>query len=119
MKFAIKDREFAIRLYDTPTARAISQDMPIEAAVHRWGDEIYCLTEISLEEEAGAREVMAVGEIAYWPPQHGIALFFGPTPVSRDARPRAYSACNVFGTFEVDLEFLRSVQDGDIVRFFE
>ncbi|MBN1918520.1 MAG: hypothetical protein JW889_11485 [Verrucomicrobia bacterium] len=119
MKFSIQDREFTINLYDTPTARAISQDLPFEANAHRWGDEIYCLTEISLEQEAGAREIMAVGEIAYWPPEHGIALFFGPTPVSRDARPRAYSACNVFGTFEVDLEVLRAVQDGEIIRFSE
>lgn len=119
MKFSIGEREFAINLYDTPTARAITQELPIEATVARWGDEIYCLTQVSLEQEAGAREIMAVGEIAYWPPENGIALFFGPTPVSRDARPRAYSACNVFGTFEVDLEFLRSVQDGETIHFYE
>ena len=62
---------------------------------------------------------MAVGEIAYWPPQRGIALFFGPTPASTDEGPRAYSRCNVFGTFEADLDLLRSIQDGETIRFFE
>ena len=118
MKFSIRDREFEIALHDTPTAAALSDALPIEATANRWGDEIYCLTDVQLPEEPEAREVMGVGEIAYWPPQAGIALFFGPTPASTDERPRAYSRCNVFGTFEVDLDFLRSVRDGEPIRVF-
>ena len=72
-----------------------------------------------LDEEPDAREIMAVGEIAYWPPQGGIALFFGPTPVSTDERPRAYSPCNVFGAFEADAAFLRTVAAGESIRLFE
>jgi len=117
MQFSIRDRQFKVAVHDTPTARAIQDALPIEAAVHRWGDEIYCLTDLRLDEEPDARDLMAVGEIAYWPPQGGIALFFGPTPASTDERPRAYSRCNVFGTFEVDLDHLRTVQDGDTIRF--
>ena len=119
MKFQINDREFEVTLHDTPTAEAIRKALPIEVPVHRWGDEIYCLTDVRVEQEAEARELMEVGEIAYWPPQAGVALFFGRTPVSDDERPRAYSPCNVFGTFDVDLELLRSVQDGDTIRFSE
>jgi len=119
MKCSIKGREFEIVLRDTPTARAIQEALPIEAAVNRWGDEIYCLTDVAAEQEPDARELMAVGEIAYWPPQNAVALFFGPTPVSTDERPRAYSACNVFGTFEADAAFLRTVEDGETIRFFE
>jgi hypothetical protein len=118
MKFSIRDREFGIALRDTPTAKALSDALPIEATVNRWGDEIYCVTDIELPEEPEARTLMEVGEIAYWPPQGGIALFFGRTPVSTDERPRAYSACNVFGTFDVDLRFLRFVADGEAIRFF-
>jgi hypothetical protein len=118
MRFSIRDRTFEIALHDTPTAKALSDALPIEAAANRWGDEIYCLTDVELPEEPDARTLMRVGEIAYWPPQGGIALFFGRTPASTDERPRAYSLCNVFGTFDADLGFLRSVADGEAVRFF-
>ena len=119
MKLSVKGRTFKVTLHDTPTGRAVQGALPIEAAVHRWGDEIYCLTDVEADQEPDARELMAVGEIAYWPPQNGLALFFGPTPASTDEQPRAYSPCNVFGTFEADVEFLRSVQDGDTIRFSE
>jgi len=119
MKFSVKSREFEITLHDTPTAEAIRKALPIEVTALRWGDEIYCPTDVDLPKEPDARELVEVGEVAYWPPQGAIALFFGKTPVSTDERPRAASACNVFGTFEVDLEFLRSVPDGAPIRFFE
>ena len=119
MKFSIRGREFAIATKDTPTTRAIQDALPLEARTHRWGDEIYCLTDVQAAEEPDAREAMAVGEIAYWPPENGIALFFGRTPVSTDDQPRAYSPCNVFGTFQVDAAFLRSVRDGETIRFSE
>ena len=117
MKFTVKGRTLDVALHDTPTARAVRDALPIEAPVHRWGDEIYCLTDVEADQEPDARALVAVGEIAYWPPQKGIALFFGPTPVSTDEQPHAYSACNVFGTFEADAAFLRTVEDGETIRF--
>jgi len=119
MNFSVKGKTFEVSLHDTPTARAVRDALPIEAAVLRWGDEIYCLTNVAADQEPDARELMAVGEIAYWPAQNGIALFFGPTPASTDEQPRAYSPCNVFGTFEADVEFLRSIEDGETIRFSE
>jgi len=119
MQCVIRDRQFDITLEATPTADAIRNALPIEATVHRWGGEVYCLTDIRLAQEPEARALMAVGEIAYWPPQGAIALFFGPTPVSTDERPRAYSSCNVFGTFDVDLDFLGSIEDGERIRFIQ
>ncbi len=119
MDLSVKGRTFKVTLHDTPTARAVQGALPIEAAVHRWGDEIYCLTDVAADQEPDARELMAVGEITFWPAQNAIALFFGPTPASTDEKPRAYSPCNVFGTFEADVGFLRSVQDGETSRFTE
>jgi hypothetical protein len=119
MKCSVKGREFEITLHDTPTARAVRKALPIETTVNRWGDEIYCLTDVAARKEPEAREQMTVGEVAYWPPQQAIAMFFGPTPVSTDEHPRAYSPCNVFGTFEADAAFLRTVEDGEPIRFLE
>lgn len=97
------------------TARAILNALPIESTANRWGEEVYFSTNISLGEEK-AKQVVNVGDIAYWPPGNAICLFFGPTPVSKGNEPRAYSPVNVFGKVIEGLELLRKVKSGTKVK---
>lgn len=55
------------------------------------GEEYYGSVGIDIPEDGTAREIMEVGEIAYWPPGRALCIFFGRTPASTDARPRAAS----------------------------
>jgi hypothetical protein len=57
-----------------------------------------------------------VGELGYWPVGHAFCVFFGPTPVSTDERPRAYSPVNVLGRVLGDATRFRAVQSGEQVR---
>ena len=98
------------------TAEAVWAALPLSAAAHRWGEEIYFSIPVSLEEAPEARAEVAVGELAYWPPGQAFCLFFGPTPASRGAAPRAASPVNVFGCVVEGIEALRSVVEGDRVR---
>lgn len=95
------------------TADAIWAALPIEGRAHRWGYEIYFRFRIGLvPREDGAREVVEVGDLGYWPPGQAFCLFFGPTPASRESEPRAASPVNVFGRVEGDATRFRAVRDG-------
>lgn len=99
-------------LYDTPTAAQILKALPLEGRANRWGNEIYFEIPVKIGLESDARAPVEVGELGYWPTGAAFCMFFGPTPVSTDERPRAYSPVNVFGRITGDLTPLRAVPDG-------
>ena len=99
-------------LNDSPTAQQIWQALPIEGKANRWGDEIYFEIPVKAGQEPDAREQVEVGELGYWPVGHAFCIFFGPTPVSTDERPRAYSPVNILGRVIGDATRFRAVKDG-------
>jgi len=103
-------------LNNSPTAQQIWQALPIEGEANRWGDEIYFEIPVKAGQEPDAREQVEVGELGYWPVGHAFCIFFGPTPVSTDERPRAYSPVNILGCVIGDATQFRSVRDGMRVR---
>src|SRR5262245_10135392 len=99
------------RLNDSQTARAIWDALPIEARGETWGDEIYFGIGLTAAAEA-PREVVDVGDLAYWPPGRAFCIFFGPTPVSRGNECRAASPVNVVGKIVGDARVFRKVTAG-------
>jgi hypothetical protein len=96
------------------TAEAVWVALPIKGNANRWGDEVYFSIPVSLKEEKARAEV-EVGSIAYWPPGKALCIFFGPTPVSQDGEPRAYSPVNVFAKVTTDPTVFKKVRDGEQV----
>jgi hypothetical protein len=72
----------------------------------RWGDEYYGSAGLDISEDSSAREIMEVGEIAWWPPGKALCIFFGPTPASTDGRPRAASGVLPIGKVTEGIEGL-------------
>jgi len=99
-------------LNDSSTAVRILEILPVEGRANVWGDEIYFDIPLNLDLEPGARADVAVGDLAYWPAGPAFCIFFGPTPVSTDEKPRAYSPVNVFGRVIGDTGRLKAVADG-------
>jgi len=54
--------------------------------------------------------------LGYWPVGRAFCIFFGPTPMSTDERPRAYSPVNLLGRVLGDATRFRAVPDGTTVR---
>ena len=106
------DEVFQAQLNDDVTAKAIFDALPIRAEAQRWGGEIYFSIPVSCELEAGSRDVLEVGELAYWPPGRAFCIFFGPTPASQGDDIRAASAVNIVGRLEGDFSALWNVPDG-------
>ena len=104
-----------IETLQTETADAILDALPITASVNTWGDEVYFGTPVSTGLEAGARDVLETGEIAFWPPGNAIARCFGPTPVSHGDEMRLASPGNIWARALEDLSPFRQVRDGDLV----
>ena len=88
-------------LDDSETAQAIYDALPYDLPFNTWGDEIYFGIPLYLKTE-GERELVEVGELAYWPPGHAFCIFYGPTPASTDDRPRAASEIIPFGRIDGD-----------------
>jgi hypothetical protein len=103
-------------LNDTSTAAKIWEALPIEGRANTWGDEVYFEIPIHADQEPDARAEVEVGELGFWPMGSAFCIFFGPTPVSTDQRPRAYSPVNILGRVKGDATVLRSVKSGDAVR---
>ncbi len=104
-------------LNDSASAAAICQALPIEAKANTWGDEIYFSIDVQCPLAPDAREEMAVGEIAYWPPGKAFCIFFGPTPASgADGVPKAASEVNPIGRLCGEPAVFKNVADGDRIR---
>jgi hypothetical protein len=103
-------------LNDSPTARKIWDALPIQGRGNTWGDEIYFGIPVEAQPERDAREIVAVGELGYWPPGSAFCIFFGRTPASTDDRPRAASAVNIIGRIRGDATAFKAVPSGTNVR---
>ncbi len=112
----IAGHAFQAELNESETAAQILAALPLAASATKWGDEFYFSIPVELAEAADAREEVAVGTLAYWPPGNAFCIFFGPTPVSRGAEPRAYSPVNVFGRLLGDLTPLHGMGSGVSIR---
>jgi hypothetical protein len=102
-------------LNDSATAAAIAAALPIEAKAETWGDEIYFDIGLALPGEA-PREVVALGDLGYWPPGQAFCIFFGPTPMSRGDEIRPASPVNVVGRVTGDPRAFTRVRAGARVR---
>jgi hypothetical protein len=103
-------------LNNSPTATQIWEGLPIEGRGNTWGDEIYFSIPVEAKPAEDAREIVAVGELGYWPPGTAFCIFFGRTPASTDNRPRAASAVNILGRIQGDATVFKAVSSGTRVR---
>ncbi len=119
MPRAIRIRAGAVtleaELNDSKSAAAIAAALPIEAKAETWGDEIYFGIGLTLAGES-PREVVALGDLGYWPPGQAFCIFFGPTPMSRGDEIRPASAVNVVGRVVGDARAFATVRAGSRVR---
>ena len=116
MRIAIHVGDISLEavLNESTTASALWEALPIEADGSVWGDEIYFPVPIDADPE-NAKEVVDMGEIAYWPPGSAFCIFYGRTPASRGDEIRPASAVNVLGSVDDDPTLLKQVNPGDTI----
>jgi uncharacterized protein len=84
-------------LNDSPTARKVAAELPLETSFNTWGDEIYFSIPVNSPLDETAKEEVEIGELGYWPSGNAFCIFFGPTPISRGNKIVPASAVNIIG----------------------
>jgi hypothetical protein len=104
-----------IKLRSTNTANAIKNILPFKSIVKTWGDEIYFEIPIkkNLDLESDAKDVINLGEIAYWIDGKCIAIGYGKTPISQNNEIRLAAKTNIWGDAVLDVKELGKIRDGD------
>jgi hypothetical protein len=105
-----------VDLLDTPTAKALAAALPFESRAQTWGEEVYFTTPVSAKLEPDARQVVEPGTVCFWTQGDALALPYGRTPISTDARPKLANPCNVVGKLIGDPKVLAKVKSGDAVK---
>lgn len=113
IKITIKNITLFAELRETKTAIAILNALPIETIPEEWGDEFYFETLVEMPLDETATSKVKVGDIGYWPPANAIAIFFGPTPISRGSDPVPASDVNLVGRIIGDATVLREAKGAD------
>ena len=112
IKIIVGNLELEAWLNETKTSGKVFEALPIASTVNTWGDEIYFTIPVDAKPE-DAKELVSLGDIAYWPPGKAMCLFFGKTPISKGDEIRPASPVNIIGKVEGDLKLLRKVKDGE------
>jgi hypothetical protein len=116
IKIAVGELEVDAWLNETDTATGVLDILPVTATFSLWGEEIYLSIPLEKEEE-NAREIVDVGDIAFWPRGQALCIFLGRTPISQGDEPRAISPVNVIGGISPDgvKGLLGAVKQGDSI----
>ncbi len=116
IRFSWPAGQLTATLDDTPTSTALVAALPLQATAHTWGEEVYFDTGLTPALEAGARQVVEPGTVAFWTEGNALALPYGPTPISLGDESRLASPCNVLGRIDGDPRLLATVRSGDPIR---
>ena len=106
-----------IKLRPTPTANAIKSILPCKSIIKTWGEEIYFEMPIqkNLSLDNDAKDVINLGEIAYWIEGKCIAIGYGKTPISQNNEIRLAAKTNIWGDAELNTKKLKNIKDGNEV----
>jgi hypothetical protein len=116
IKITIKNITLYAELFNTKTAKAILNALPIETSPEEWGDEFYFEIPVQMPLDETATTKVKIGDIGYWPPGNALAIFFGPTPISKGSDPVPASDVNIVGRIIDDTTLLKGAKGADKIR---
>ena len=119
IKIIVSDIVLSCRLRKNKTANEITKLLPLKSTLNTWGDEIYFeISKINVNIEDNAKDIINLGEIAFWIEGNSIAIGFGRTPVSKSNEIRLAARVNIWADakYPEQLKLLSKISDGLEVR---
>jgi len=91
--------------------------MPYKVPLRVWGKVVFFHVPEAWEkvDYENSQQELEIGDIAYWPRDPAICLFFGKTPMSKGEKPMAAEPVNVFANIIQGMEILPRLKDGDSI----
>ena len=115
IKIRVSDIDLNCRPRKNKTANEIIKLLPLKSSVNTWGDEIYFeIPKINVIIEDNAKDIVKLGEIAFWIEGNSIAIGFGRTPLSKLNEIRLAARVNIWADAEYpeQLKLLTKISDG-------
>ena len=116
------DFNLKIKLNNSKTSKAINNLSDFKANINTWGEEIYFKTPLKTANlEPNSRDIINLGEVAYWVEGSSIAIGYGPTPASLGNEIRLVTKVNIIGNYDVsdiNLRFLKNLKDNNIINIY-
>lgn len=116
IKISVKNVELEAELFNTVTAKSIANALPLDAKPNEWGDEFYFEIPVIMPLDESATTKVSIGDIGYWPPGNALAIFFGPTPMSKGPEPVPASKVNLVGRITGDATLLRGAKGARLIK---
>ena len=116
IKISVKNVELEAELFNTVTAKSIANALPLDAKPNEWGDEFYFEIPVIMPLDESATTKVSIGDIGYWPPGNALAIFFGPTPMSKGPEPVPASEVNLVGRITSDATLLRGAKGARLIK---
>ena len=104
---------FEINLRNTETSRLIAKSIPINSKIQIWGEEIFFNINLQVKLEDDAKQVVKLGELAFWTEGSAIAIGYGKTPVSIGQEIRLIGPCNVWADGNFKKSDFDNIKPGD------
>lgn len=117
IEIVFNDNIIEATLNESKTAKKLLKILPFKSEVNLWGDEVYFEIPMEADLENG-KELMDIGNIAFWPPGNAFCIFFGPTPIGDGTKPRAASSVTVIGkiTDESGIDKIKKIKPDDLME---
>ena len=115
IKIIVSDVTLNCKLRKNKTANEIIKLLPLKSTVNTWGDEIYFeIPKINVNIEDNAKDIINLGEIAFWIEGNSIAIGFGRTPISQLDEIRLAARVNIWADAEYpeQLKSLSKISNG-------
>ena len=112
----ISNLSVSAELNNSVSADKIWEALPLSGSANVWGDEIYFkIPKINLNIEDNAKDIVNLGEIAFWIEGNSIAIGFGRTPISQLDEIRLAAKVNIWADAEnpEQVKLLSKINDGE------
>jgi hypothetical protein len=113
LEIEIKGKQLVIELDENLSTKNLLKLLPIKSKIKLWGEEVYFYIDKELEYEE-LKEVVCLGDFAYWPEGPALCIFLGRTPISKGEKIIPASPVVTLGKVKDYTSFkINEISEGD------